>query len=127
LGLWGAYHRKGRYAEALAAAREYFLATSDNDFAEALGSGSGVTAYRAAMARTGDMMVEGSKRRHVPALRIARMFAHAGQNDRAMEWLEKAYVNRESTLARVAVFWDWLDLDGDPRFQDLLRRLKLPA
>jgi hypothetical protein len=79
------------------------------------------------MVRTGEAMIDGLKRRHVPALRIARMFAHAGQNDRAIEWLEKAYANRESPLARLAVVWDWLDLHADPRFQDLLRRLKLPV
>jgi TolB-like protein/Tfp pilus assembly protein PilF len=127
LGLWGAYHRKGMYAEALAAARNYFVAAGDGEFAEALGTGRDAAAYRAAMIRTGEAMVEGSKRRHVPALRIARMFAHAGDNDRAIEWLEKAYANRESPLARLGVVWDWLDLHADPRFQDLLRRLKLPA
>ena len=71
-------------------------------------------------------MIEGLKRRHVPAIRIARMFAHAGKNDRAIDWLEKAYENRESPLARLAVVWDWTDLHAEPRFQDLLRRLKLP-
>jgi len=40
--------------------------------------------------------------------------------------VERAYVNRESPMMRLGVFWDWLDLHGDPRFQDLLRRLKLP-
>jgi hypothetical protein len=55
------------------------------------------------------------------------MFAHAGNNDQALHWLEQAYENRESSLMRLGVFWDWLDLHGDPRFQDLLRRLKLPA
>jgi TolB-like protein len=127
LGLWGAYYRKGMYAEALAAARDYFVAAGDGEFAEALGTGRDAAAYRAAMIRTGEAMVERSKGRHVPAIRIARMFAHAGLNDRAIEWLEKAYANRESPLARLGVFWDWLDLHGDPRFQDLLRRLKLPA
>jgi TolB-like protein/tetratricopeptide (TPR) repeat protein len=127
LGLWGAYHRKGMYAEAIAAARNYFVAAGDGEFAEALGTGRDRAAYRAAMIRTGEAMVEGSKRRHVPALRIARMFAHAGDNDRAIEWLEKAYANHESPLARLGVVWDWLDLHADPRFQDLLRRLKLPT
>jgi serine/threonine protein kinase/tetratricopeptide (TPR) repeat protein len=126
LGLWGAYFRKGMYAEAIANAREYFVAAGDGEFAATLSVVRDAAAYQTAMTRTGEAMIEGLKRRHVPALRIARMFAHAGQNDRAIEWLEKAYVNRESPLARLAVVWDWLDLHGDPRFQDLLRRLKLP-
>jgi hypothetical protein len=78
------------------------------------------------MKRTAEVMVARSRERHVPALRIARMFAHAGDNDSALQWLERAYENRESTLARLGVFWDWLDLHGEPRFQNLMRRLKLP-
>jgi len=60
-------------------------------------------------------------------VRIARMFAHAGDADRALHWLERAYDNRESPLARLAVFWDWDDLRPDPRFRNLLTRLNLPG
>jgi tetratricopeptide (TPR) repeat protein len=126
LGLWGAYFRTGRYADALRAARGYFEAAGDREFASALGTGQDRTAYRAAMIKTGEMMAARSATRHVPAIRIARMFAHAGDTDRAMQWLERAYENRESTLARLPVFWDWDDLRSDPRFQDLLARLNFP-
>jgi hypothetical protein len=43
-----------------------------------------------------------------------------------MTWLERAYENRESQLARLAVFWDWDDLRSEPRFLSLLARLKFP-
>jgi TolB-like protein/Tfp pilus assembly protein PilF len=126
LGLWGAHHRLGRHEQALAAAREYFLATGDREFADALGSGADAAAYRAAMKRAGDAMVQRASHRHVPGIRIARMFAHAGDHDAALHWLERAYENRESPLARLGIFWDWDDLRGDARFQDLIRRIKLP-
>lgn len=126
LGLWGAYYRKGMYDEALSAARNYFLSISEREFADTLGIARGEAAYRAAMRRVGEAMVAQSKKRHVPAIRIARMFAHAGDKDAAMQWLEKAYLARESPLIRLAVFWDWDDLRSDPRFQDLLRRMNLP-
>ena len=83
--------------------------------------------YRAAMRGTGQIMVQRSAQKHVPAIRIARMFAHAGDNDKAMHWLERAYEARESPLMRLAVFWDWDNLRSDMRFQDLLRRLNLPV
>jgi TolB-like protein/tRNA A-37 threonylcarbamoyl transferase component Bud32 len=127
LGLWGAYYRQGRYADALAAAREYFVATGDKMFADALVSGADRTAYRASMKQAADAMVVRSQQSHVPALRIARMFAHAGDNDAALQWLERAYENRESALMRLGVYWDWLDLHADPRFNNLLRRLNLPT
>jgi serine/threonine protein kinase/tetratricopeptide (TPR) repeat protein len=127
LGLWGAYYKKGMYDEAVAEARNYFAAIGEPQFADALGSVRGQTAYRTAMRRLGEAMAAQSKRRHVPATRIARMFAHAGDKNSAMEWLERAYQTRESPLIRLAVFWDWDDLRSDPRFQDLLRRMNLPS
>jgi tetratricopeptide (TPR) repeat protein len=126
LGLWGAYFRKGNYEEAIRAARDYFTAAGDGEFADALGAAHDVATYRAAMIRTGEAMVARSTARHVPAVRIARMFAHAGDKDRAFQWLDRAYENRESALARVAVFWDWIELRSDPRFRDLLTRLRIP-
>jgi hypothetical protein len=110
----------------LSAARGYFEAISENEFAEALGTGGGEAAYRAAMKRAGEAMAAQSVSRHVPAIRIARVFTHAGDKDSAIQWLEKAYQARESPLIRMAVFWDWDELRSDPRFQDLLRRMNLP-
>jgi eukaryotic-like serine/threonine-protein kinase len=126
LGLWGAHFRKGQYAEALNAAHEYFVAAGDGEFAALLGTAKDRAEYRAAMVRAGEAMAARSTSRHVPAIRIGRMFAHAGDSDRAIRWLEQAERNRESALGRLAVFWDWDDLRSDARFQDLLGRLNLP-
>ena len=125
LGLWGAYFKQGKYAEAATSAKDYFLEIGDSEFAESLGSPASEAEYRAAMKRTGELMARRSKERHVPAIRIARMFAHAAQNDKAIQWVEKAVEARESPVMRLGVFWDWDGLRSDPRFQDILRRLKL--
>ena len=77
LGLWGAYFRKGSYPEAVGSAR----GAGDGEFAGTLGSGSDEAEYRAGMRRTGEAMVAALTRRHIPAIRIARMFAHAGDNE----------------------------------------------
>ena len=126
LGLWGAFFRKGQYGDALNAARDYFVAAGDGEFAAVLGTARARGDYRAAMIRAGEAMVARSSSRHIPAIRIARMFAHAGDSDRAIQWLEQAERNRESALERLAVFWDWDDLRSDARFQNLLGRLNLP-
>jgi hypothetical protein len=105
---------------------QYFGAAGDGEFAGTLGTGRDEADYRAGMKRAGEAMVAATARRHVPSVRIARMFAHAGDNARALDWLERAYENREPPLARLGVFWDWLGLHGEPRFQALLRRMNLP-
>ena len=66
-----------------------------------------------------------SNRTHVQAFRVARLYAHAGEKDRALEWLEKAYEQHETPLVHLSVGWDWDGLRDDPRIQDLLRRIGL--
>lgn len=126
LGLWGAYYKKKKFVAATAAAKNYFASINEQAFADALGSVESEDDYRAAMRRVGEAMVAESARRHVPAIRIARMFAHSGNQDSAMQWLEKAYEDREAPMTRIAVFWDWDRLRSDPRFTELLHRMNLP-
>ena len=114
------------FPQAAAAAREYFVLAGDGEFANSLGAGVDEAQYRAGMKRTADAMVAATGRRHVPALRIARMFVHAGDHQPALDWLEQAYKNHESPLSRLAVVRDWQALHAEPRFQELLRRMNLP-
>ncbi len=67
-----------------------------------------------------------SKLTYVQPTRIARLYVSAGEKDRALEWLEKAYQEREGHLVYINVEPDWDLLRDDPRFQDLLRRMNFP-
>ncbi len=126
LGLWGAFYQKRMFEEALAEARKFFTLLDDSEVAEALAQGYAGTGYAGAMRLAGERLAARSTRTYVPALRIARLYAHAGENDRALEWLAKAYEQREPPLVHLAVGWDWDTLREDPRFRDLLGRVGLP-
>ena len=125
-GLWGAYFRKAQWAAAATAAREYYLAIGDDAFADAIGAVHDDASYRIAMRRAALVMARRAKQTFVPASRIARMFAHAGDAQSAFDWLERAYQQREGAMMRLGVSWDWLDLHDDPRFHDLMKRMNLP-
>ncbi len=57
---------------------------------------------------------------------IAAFYALRGEQDLALEWLERAYQERDAWLFQLNdPLWD--PLRGDPRFADLIRRLDLPA
>jgi len=60
-----------------------------------------------------------------PAI-IAKIYAQLGDKDRAFEWLEKAYADRDSDLSYLRVESPYDPLRSDPRFQDLLRRMNFP-
>ena len=57
---------------------------------------------------------------------IARRYLDAGDNDRAIDWLEKAYEERDPNLPYIGLPF-YGPLRSDPRFQDLLRRIGLPV
>jgi hypothetical protein len=67
----------------------------------------------------------GKPGRAVSATQIARNYIAAGDNDRAMEWLEKGYGVREAQMPYMC-FPVYDSIRSDPRFQSLLRRMGLP-
>jgi hypothetical protein len=63
---------------------------------------------------------------YVDPYEMAIPYAGLGDKDQAMKWLTKAYEERSTEMPQVKVepFFD--NLRSDPRFQDLVRRMKFP-
>jgi tetratricopeptide (TPR) repeat protein len=61
------------------------------------------------------------------AYQIAEVFAFRGENDRAFEWLEKAYRQHDAGLAAVKGDPLLKNLWKDPRYATFLKKLHLPA
>ncbi len=70
--------------------------------------------------------LEDSKSRYVSHYGMAMLYDSLGDKDRTMEWLNKAYEERDGTLVYLKVEPRFDPLRDDPRFQDLLRRIGLP-
>ena len=62
---------------------------------------------------------------YMPALWVARVYTALGEKEDALKWLRKAYDERSPQLPFLNVDPRWDPLRSDPRFQDLLRRMKL--
>jgi tetratricopeptide (TPR) repeat protein len=63
--------------------------------------------------------------RYVCPYEVAGVYAQLGDNDRAFEWLDKAYQSRS------CLYWLRQDprldsVHSDPRFQELLRKIQFP-
>jgi len=71
-----------------------------------------------------DLAMERSKRQYVSASAIALYYARLGEREHAIQWLEKAYEERDALLwLKGDPRWD--GLRSDPRFADLIRRVGL--
>ncbi len=74
-----------------------------------------------------DQLVDLSQTQHVSAFSVALIFSALGEIDQAFLWLEKAYKQRSDMLPEYMKSSSPLldNLRPDPRFQDLLKRMKL--
>lgn len=122
-GLLNCYHYKGMYDKALAVTKDQFRVRGEQEMVEALESGNAAGGYSEAMRRAADLMAERSN----PAfsMRIATLYTFAGEKERALDWLEKAYKERLQNMIYLRVYPKWDPLRGDPRFQHLLQRMNL--
>lgn len=60
-----------------------------------------------------------------PSYVVAAIYAALGENNKAFLWLDRAFQERDSTLAYARVHPDLDALRSDPRFQELLQRMGL--
>ena len=65
-------------------------------------------------------------RANVWAYQIAQVYAWRGQSDKAFEWLERAYRQRDGGMIYLGYDRYLVKLRGDPRYRGLLKKLKLP-
>jgi tetratricopeptide (TPR) repeat protein len=119
-----AYEMKGSLPEAMA---EYQKAQqlSDNPYVLALlGHALAASGKRDEALRTLDQLKEMARQRYVPAHDFAIVYAGLGDNDQAVQWLERSYQDHsEMTRLKVDPLLD--NLRSDPRFADLVRRVGL--
>jgi TolB-like protein/DNA-binding winged helix-turn-helix (wHTH) protein/Tfp pilus assembly protein PilF len=60
------------------------------------------------------------------AFEITEAYAIRGDRDQAFQWLERAYAQKESDLQYIKGDLPLKNLEGDPRYKALLRRMNLP-
>lgn len=115
---------KRQYDEALKEAKAFYSGVELIPVVEAMSSGFETGGYRGAMLAMADTLA--AIWQQAPTL-TAEAYAAAGEKEKAMEWVEKAYEIGDPNLP----YWGGAGitqtfLRDDPRFQELLRKMKLP-
>jgi len=90
-----------------------------------LGHAYAVSGKRAEAHQVLEELQDLSKRRYVSPFNIALIHAGLGDKAQAFEWLDKAYQDHSQLLSWVNVWPQFDGLRGEPRFQDLVRRMGL--
>jgi TolB-like protein/Tfp pilus assembly protein PilF/predicted Ser/Thr protein kinase len=120
-----AYHMKHMYKEALEIWKASYAAKGDQEAVEALERGFAEGGYPGALRRVADMLVARSQKTFVTPWQIATLYTRAGMNKEALDWLEKAYQAHDQNMPYISVDPIFDDLRAEPRFQEILRRMRL--
>jgi TolB-like protein/DNA-binding winged helix-turn-helix (wHTH) protein/Tfp pilus assembly protein PilF len=122
------YVQKGMFKEAIGEIER--AATLSPEYTEnlwMLGHAYAVAGKTAAARKALDDLHALAEKKYVPPRGFALIHTGLGENDEALEWLERAYQDRDGWMAMLQVHPKLDVLRGDPRFQDLLRRMNFPG
>jgi TolB-like protein/Tfp pilus assembly protein PilF len=125
-GLGRAYLQKGMRREAIEHIEKAVdLAPNAPAMRAALAHAYGVTGKREEARAVLTDLLERERRGYVPATSIAVVCLGLDEHDRALEWLEKAYQDRDDGLLLMKVHPIYDSVRTNPRFQNLLRGMNL--
>lgn len=123
--MWQAYFNLGMYDEALAAATNFYrLTQGDPAGADALEEGYRNGEYQSAMLYAASVLEEHARNAHVAPIFIAIMYEHAGNYERAIDWLEIAHAQHDPDAPYMAVILRDPEIHSDPRYIQLLQNMK---
>jgi eukaryotic-like serine/threonine-protein kinase len=123
--LEGVYAQMGKQKEAFFEREKLISISGNTELASALEEDFSKTGYTGVLRSWLDGMTELSKHSYVSSFDIAVIHARLGEKEQTLTWLEKAFDEHDSGLVSLAVDPLFDNVRSDPRFQSLVKRLKL--
>jgi serine/threonine-protein kinase len=121
--LGATYHAKGMYSEAIIEYRKASELDDDPVVTALLARTLAKSGQRSAAIQMLHELRADATRRFIPNMAFVYVYAALGDRDEAFKQLEKDFVERSYSPARIAVDPRYDDLRDDPRFADLVRRV----
>jgi len=119
-----AYIEKGMYEEAITEARRAKELSPVSTYPSALlGYAQAKSGKRAEARAVLEELLSSSAEHYIPPYHIALVYNGLDDRDDALAWLERGFEQRDPKMTFLKVEPKWNNLRGDPRFQDLMRRV----
>lgn len=120
------YCLKGLHAEAIQAVQKGVLLLEDNPIVVGtLGYVYGMSGKKDEAIKILQELQERSKREYVSCYVVSTVYLGLGEYEQAIDWLEKAYGEREDSIVSLGVNPRMDPLRSNPRFHSLLQRIGL--
>ncbi len=119
--------RKAMYDESLEELKAAYRYGGDRETEEALTQGYAQSGYSGALRRAADLLAARASRGvYVSPTEVAGLYAWAGDQVQALEWLEKGLVALDGGMPQIGASPKFETLRNTPGFQSILRRMNLP-
>lgn len=126
-----AYWAERKYPETLLEYKTAAQLMGDKNHAEitaAMETGYRSSGWQAALRKAIEVSLAQRKAKngYVAPSGIAELYADLGDKDRAFEWLNTAYQERDFLLSNIRTDFPFDSLRSDPRYAELVRKIGLP-
>jgi len=119
--------RLGPYEEAIAELQKGLtLSGGESEMAGALGHAYALAGKRGEAEKALVELNERSTQQYVAPFDVAVIYVGLGAMSPTFEWLDKAYEDHSTWLTYIKVDPRFDSIRDDPRYRDLLRRMRLP-
>src|SRR6266481_4018693 len=119
------YADMGKQKEAVAEREKILSLSGSPELAASIEEDFSRAGYKGVLQRWLDGLTEISKHGYISSYSIAQAYMRMGEQEKTFGWLEKAYEEHDSGLVSLAVEPMFDTVRSDPRFRDILRRMKL--
>jgi eukaryotic-like serine/threonine-protein kinase len=119
------YAQMGKQKEAVAEREKALSLSGGPELAASIEEDFTKSGYKGVLQSWLDGLTEISKHGYVSSYSIAEAYMRMGEKEKAFDWLEKAYEEHDSGLVSLAVEPMFDRARSDPRYRDILRRMKL--
>jgi eukaryotic-like serine/threonine-protein kinase len=121
------YAGMGKQKEAVAEREKLLSLSGSPELAASIEEDFSKGGYKGVLQSWLDGLTEISKYGYISPYNIAQAYMRMGEKEKTFSWLEKAYEEHDSGLVSLAVEPIFDPIRSDPRFKDLLRRMKLAS
>jgi eukaryotic-like serine/threonine-protein kinase len=119
------YAHMGKYKEAVAEREKALSLSGGPELAASIEEDFTKSGYKGVLQSWLEGLTELSKHSYVSSYSIAESYMRMDQKQKAFEWLEKAYEEHDSGMVSLAVEPMFESIRTDPKFREILRRMKL--
>jgi TolB-like protein/DNA-binding winged helix-turn-helix (wHTH) protein/Tfp pilus assembly protein PilF len=124
-GLAGIYEHKGMYKEAVSELQQGMVLNGDKDSAT-VAHAFATSGWKGVLQSQLQSFKVRRAHGYFPSAEIAGLYADLGERDLALQWLKRAYEERDGGVVLLNEDPAWDALRSDARFQDLARKVGLP-